>query len=358
MATTNEKLRDELVEYQVYLLRLAKRYSNGLNKSIDKTIPSTLEAINRTLERIEDMGGYVPNQAVTRELRELRKEVKGIRGSVIKMEEDIFYDDMVTLSRRTPLYTTRLINASLPAGYTVNKLISIPQAQATKNIVTFEQFNGRTLRQWFNSLSENDVNRIMTTVTDGLRNGLSNQEIARQIRGSRKTGYTDGILQTTRRGAEAITRTVTNGVTNSSRTLFAVQNKDIIVAEVYVATLDKRTTAICRSLDGERFAPGEGAIPPLHVNCRSTRVPVIDANITLIGTRPYKAEDIGSVPASTDYETWLKTRSAEFQNEVLGYTRAVEFRAGRLSLDSMVDKSGKLITLKELGLSIKRQTKR
>ncbi|MBD4209942.1 hypothetical protein GUH47_29065, partial [Xanthomonas citri pv. citri] len=56
----------------------------------------------------------------------------------------------------------------------------------------------------------------------------------------------------------------------------------------------------------------------------------------------------GTVPAKTTYQTWLKGQSVEFQNDVLGITRAKLFRDGGLQLDQFVNRAGDQINLKDL----------
>ena len=57
---------------------------------------------------------------------------------------------------------------------------------------------------------------------------------------------------------------------------------------------------------------------------------------------------IGEVPAQTNYPEFLKRQAVEFQEDVLGKTKATLFRKGDLSLDEYVDSVGNEITLKQL----------
>lgn len=79
-----------------------------------------------------------------------------------------------------------------------------------------------------------------------------------------------------------------------------------------VATLDNRTSAICSSMDGERFPmseyePGVTA-PPFHPNCRTTTVPAFDDEFD-VGERAAKDEDGKTyyVPANIKYDDWKKS---------------------------------------------------
>ena len=62
----------------------------------------------------------------------------------------------------------------------------------------------------------------------------------------------------------------------------------------------------------------------------------------------WAAENIGSVPAETTYEQFLRRQSASFQDDVLGPTKGKLFRRGKMSIDSFVDETGRSLTLEEL----------
>ena len=351
MATSNEKLRNRLIEHQTYLLRLSAFYGNEMIKAVDKSIPMLMAEINQLLEDIEDMGGYVPSAKINSRIRKFESATFALRSERFDDYQAFYTKEMGNLAVKEGLFTAKFIEGALPAGVTVK--LAQPGSQSINRLLKYENYDGRTLNKWFSDLKQADTNRIITAVRDGVRQGLSNQQIARTIRGTRKARFTDGILQTTRNQSMTIARTITNGIANGARQNFAKANSDIIEREIYVATLDSRTTLICASLDGESFPVGEGEIPPLHPNCRSLRVPVIKgANI--VGVRPFQAEVIGQVPAKVSFPEWLKDRPKKFQDDYLGPARAIEFRAGRLTLEKMVDQSGRPITLKELGLTVKR----
>jgi hypothetical protein len=59
-------------------------------------------------------------------------------------------------------------------------------------------------------------------------------------------------------------------------------------------------------------------------------------------------ENIGTVPASTTYEEWMRRQAPEFQDATLGPSRAEMFRNGDATLDQFVDAGGRTRTLSEL----------
>ncbi|URJ46387.3 minor capsid protein [Paenibacillus polymyxa] len=77
----------------------------------------------------------------------------------------------------------------------------------------------------------------------------------------------------------------------------------------FTATLDKRTSSICRHMDGEVFAVSEAEVgvnyPPLHAYCRSTTIPHYDDNVQERIARDEDGKN-QSVPGDMTYEQWEK----------------------------------------------------
>lgn len=80
-----------------------------------------------------------------------------------------------------------------------------------------------------------------------------------------------------------------------------------------VATLDSRTSEICRHMDGKHFKMSEWqtgvTAPPFHVNCRTATAPYFEEDLDLIGVRAARDEESGKtyyVPANMSYEEWKK----------------------------------------------------
>lgn len=84
----------------------------------------------------------------------------------------------------------------------------------------------------------------------------------------------------------------------------------------FFATLDKKTTQMCRSMDGEHFPMSEympgATAPPLHPRCRSITVPYFDDEYSDLfnngSMRTARNEDGKTyyVPAGMNYKEWEK----------------------------------------------------
>ncbi|MGO4952018.1 minor capsid protein [Paenibacillus sp. DRB1-1] len=77
----------------------------------------------------------------------------------------------------------------------------------------------------------------------------------------------------------------------------------------FTATLDKRTSSICRHMDGEVFGVSEAEVgvnyPPLHAYCRSTTIPHYEDNVQERVARDEDGKN-QAVPGDMTYSEWEK----------------------------------------------------
>ena len=144
-------------------------------------------------------------------------------------------------------------------------------------------------------------------------------------------------------------------------------NQDVTKRYRYVATLDSRTSPICRSLDGREFAYGKGPTPPQHFNCRSTTVPIIDYSGLGISRPPQtelrrpntafgpsRARRGDTVPSNQTYGEWLDKQPKEVKADVLGaskvpyFNRLTEKFGPTVAIRKFVSQDGSELTLEQL----------
>jgi hypothetical protein len=151
-----------------------------------------------------------------------------------------------------------------------------------------------------------------------------------------------------------VVRTAVNHVSTQARQSVHEANSKVIKGEKIVATLDGRTSPICRFQDGRVYKVGQGPRPPFHPNCRSTVVPVLkswrELGINLKeapkGTR---AAFGGDVPADVTYAQWWKKQSRAFKRDDIGPTRLKLIETGKLDdVNSFSNQRGRLLNLKQL----------
>lgn len=148
-------------------------------------------------------------------------------------------------------------------------------------------------------------------------------------------------------------RTIANTAIQHAHTCaaqeFYKENDDLIKEEEFSAILDNKTSSTCRALSGNRYPVGAGPMPPLHPNCRSQRLPILnDKFANLIITKPIGRSEWGE----ESYYEWLSRQPAKRQDLILGPTRGKLFRDGGLSPERFAQlqlhKNFKPMTLKDM----------
>ena len=373
--TVNEEFFDALVRHQIGLLRL----SSGITKDIHKLLDaSEQDMADQIRSRLRNHRG-LDNSASVRRLDILLRSRRATRLRSWRQVNDLWVSQLRELAKSEPAF----VDVALKTVSPVVLQTTLPSAALMDSIVRSRPFQGKTLSEWVKNISAADLDRIEGQIKTGMVQGESSQTIARRVVGTKALQGRDGATETTRRQATALTRTAINAIANQGKREFYKSNSVLFREELYVATLDSRTTNICMSLDGRRFPIGEGPYPPVHIQCRSLRVAVLDGDT--LGTRPARPfterqlvreftgkegtraglprgtkgkfdtfkrgrvrELTGRTPAKVDYQQWLGRQSAMFQDDVLGKTKGRLFRRGGLKLDKFVNRGGDGLTLKQL----------
>lgn len=320
MPTPAERLLDEAVRHRIAL----SRYSTA-------TVRKVLATLNRTdaalVDRIlrADNEGRDPAQ-----LERLLEEVRALQGDGWTVLRSRLTDDLHALAEVERDFSARLVRfGQQSAGAALST--NVPTTGQVVAAVNARPFQGRFLRDWLAEAEAGAAKRVRETLRQGFIEGRSVADLVREIRGTRALQYRDGVLEISRRGAEAMVRTaMTHTAAVSSRVTYEAMG---VAKAAFIAVLDARTTLTCAGLNGKTFPLDKFPYPPRHVNCRSTMVPVV------AGLEP--------IPVQS-YEEWLGRQSVETQDDILGATRARLWRAGSIKLDRFTDSKGKVLTLEQL----------
>lgn len=206
---------------------------------------------------------------------------------------------------------------------------------------------GITLDELLDAFSQAERKKITSAIRLAHHDGLPSAKLVQMIRGSRARNYQDGILQTTTRHAKTIAHTGTAIVASQAKQAVIADNADIIKGIKVIATLDLRTSGICRGLDGVFMPLDKARYPPYHFNCRSSFEIVYDGY-----TAPKQRASMDGVVKNQTYYEWLKDQPARYQDEVLGKTRAKLFRDGGMSVERFgalqLDKHFTPLTLEQM----------
>lgn len=341
---------DHAVDLRGYTQNVINRMLATLNraeKALFEKLVVQMQKVNPdafTMERLQGLVESVRRLQVDafRAMHDdLRRELKAFTAFEVDFEEGLLID-------RLDAFQVRVAKINAEEVYAA--------AQA-------RPFQGNLLKGFLDDIEASRARLIRRTIADGFVQHRTTDEIVRSLRGTRAKGYSDGLLDRSRRDVQSVVRTALSHYSAFAQQKVYDQNKDIIKGYTWVATLDSRTSLECAARDGleydRSFKPVGHTLPwgagpgLLHWNCRSRRSPIIkswrDMGVDIDEFRPdTRASLDGQVPAKINFEEWLKGQSIERQNEVLGVGKANLFRQGKLTLREMLDAKGKELTLDEL----------
>ncbi len=326
-----------------------------------------------TLVVVEDLQGLAELQSefVANELRralpiELRNQIRSVQIS------RQFAQSVATVDP-TAINVVSLSDDLQAAVAGAPQTFQLTAAQGT----TITLPNGKVLQKSFRGLAESQADLFAKTVRNGLLTGESTDQIARQLKGRLRFGQPGSLRQIAQAGGQAtsvannqvnaMVRTSINQVANEASQQVYKANQDVTKRYRYVATLDTRTSAICRALDGQEFDYGKGPVPPQHFNCRSTTVPIIDykglgfeppppsqlrrPNSAFKGARAARGQ---GVPDNETYGQWLDKQSKATKQDVLGkskvpyFNRLVNKYGATDAIRKFVSADGSELTLEQL----------
>lgn len=401
MANANDKLFDLALRHQIDL----RRFTVGELKRILRLLETIDAEVTKKLRR--DLVGLANGEPLSF-TPEQEKRLQAIFSDVALVREagwkQVTGETTKSLEELAAIEADVELKSIESASPVVLQLVGVEVSQL-RAVAVARPFHGKLLGGWFKELEQADRARLEQAVRLGLSQGENLDTIVRRVVGTKANNYKDGAMTISRRNAEAVVRTAINHTSNVAREEVWSRNADILVGLRVTATLDGRTSVLCRARDGqyapvgsnplppgvEQLSPS-GARPPFHINCRTTMVPVLGGEqilgerATVKDTRTSKQmakdfradakaqagdkwssmseaerrkaagrirdkwaqENIGHEPETTNYGGWLKKQPAAFQDEVLGQAKGKLFRNGGLELSQYIDRNGNELTLDQL----------
>ena len=354
--TTEQLVRAALAQHQHWLYRSSSAVSSEAAAIVRQLGADVASSIYDNLPELSDAEkqSLLSGRYTTRGLRDFRsslnKALSGFGGSLGELLERTG----VELAGYESSYAARLLGA-------VVKDINDPKLDPTGVYAEAKRqpVLGKIYDEWLQEIEDDARKRVFQNIRTGVANGSSTDEISRGIRGSKASGYTDGVLNVSKREADAIVRTTRTHVSNVAyeQTYAALGVKYLIVC----ATLDGRTSFYCASHDGTRYKLGtKFPRPPYHYHCRTVMMPDTDddgfekrtANTSFKSIGKMSDDEKDSVDYTIEdgknYKQWFAGQSDAFQRRWLGATRYDLYKSGKYSIDRFTDEYGRVYTIEEL----------
>jgi len=356
MESVNDWLMSESLRHQVALAKYSNATVMRIIKILNEADGRMFAELTRRLARM-DFATYSAER------------LESMLSSVRVLNTEAYAAAQMELSQELREFVAYEVD------YQRGVLLSVLPVEVSVATVTAEQayvaatakpFQGVLLRQVWPELDASKMRKVRQAIAQGYVENKTTDQIIRELRGTKAAKYADGIIQTTRRDAEAVVRTALSHMAGVAQDAVAEANNDLIKAVKWSSTLDLRTSEQCRIRDARLYTatthkPIGHKIPwlagpgRLHWRCRSAQVIMlksykelgIDVPEVVISGKTRASLD-GQIPAEVSYADWLKKQSKERQGEVLGATRAKLMRDGKLTLDSMYSQNGQYLSLAEL----------
>lgn len=272
-----------------------------INAAYDKALEDINKDINKIFFKLQsDSGlsigetkGLLNSKIPNKELDSIRARIHGIQDKELKkymmaqlnanayksrmtrleaLKESIYINTKlaadVEINKSTKLYTDNIEKAYYTNLFDIQKGLGVGFNVAQMPLGTIQEilknsWSGKhySKRIWHNTdvLAE----KLEEVITSGLMSGKSSRRMAQELQDM--TDYE-------KFACERIIRTETTYITNAAE---VESYKECGIDKViFIATLDLRTSSICRSMDGkvikvDKLRTGSN-LPPLHPYCRST----------------------------------------------------------------------------------------
>lgn len=374
----SDKVQDLSIVHAINLERLkADQVSTVLDILDDLGL-----SIQKQLEKIDPTG--VGPTYRSRRLAKLLKLVNATTTNHYKKAASANKSGLSGVAAASAKATQNIVNSSLGVslGATLPPTSTL-QALAGKVLV-----EGDTVGNYWSAQSAQVRGNFVRQMRMGIAGGEPLQQLIARVRGTKENNFSDGIMNATKKKAEALVRSSVAAVNNQAILNTYEANADLFNGYQWLATLDTRTSDICKARSGLTwdmdFQPvGHGIAwspPPAHFNCRSTVIGVLkpwsdlaDKPLPAVGAKTLKEElqkslearglspalissainktqksMDGYVAGDINFEDWLKGKSESFQKQILGEPKWELWKNGKISFVDLVDQKSNPRTVAEL----------
>ena len=324
-----------IAELEVARSLLHERIKNGLSKKVAKFYDDMIADLQAQILKKKNI-----TNNLTQTISDLKQSLK---------TPDL-RKDFLTLAQNEQ---DHLLDYNELAGIVL--FSSVLPESSIERLVDSAQLEGATVKAWNNGLNADQKKRLECELKIGVSLGETTPMLAQRIA---------HVLEKNKRDATAIALTGAGAIVSEIRQAFFEANDDVIKCYKYQATLDTRTSALCRAYDGltwdKDYKPIGHDLPfrkprvNTHFNCRSTIIPVTKSwdelgvdgmNDAPKGTR---SSMNGYVPQDMTFNDWLKTQSPETIEKTLGKGRAELFMQGKITMRDLITQQGRVLDLSEL----------
>jgi len=344
MVNANDEIFEKTLDQQLNSFRIEGDIRT-------KVLKDLLKMEKKIIKKIELIAPEQAENFTTRRLNRMLREVRKIIRTDYKDIDKKLGEELAELARieskRQGVILADSLDVELDTDFLpISKINSI-----YKNSL----IEGAPSSEWWSRQSSQLQRKFQDEMRVGILSGDTNAQLVRRVRGSKSFNFKNGIMQVSRRNAEALVRSSVQTSSNQARFEMMEANVNLIGSYRHVSTLDSRTSSVCIVRDGKRWKADTKEplghslpflIPPIHWNCRSSSVAEVKG--TRLPKDATRASDSGEVPANDNFEDFLSKKGKGYQDETLGKGKAELWRNGKITLNQLLDQQGNPLTLSQL----------
>lgn len=329
MPVTPRQLTDQATRHAVQV----EGYKNGAVKEYK----SLLKKMEKTV--LSELGMDITEW----NRRRLRKKLTAIAGAIKDTStpiDELFSKQIAELALFEAEFEVKsLNNVVVNVDFDLPSDNQIRAAVLSQPIQAVGPYQGQLLATMTEGWTASTIKRVNGAIRLGFANGTPTAQLVRDMQA------VGGAFELSAKELNNVVRTGLAHSANTARESVWRENSEVIVGYRIKATLDGKTTTLCRSIDeeGKIRKVGEDITPPLHINCRDFTEAVLDDRYSTLeegGTRFARDPATGKVetaPANQGYYSWLKTQPAKVQDSIVGPTRGLLLRNGGISAERFAE---------------------
>lgn len=366
MASKDQQLADELVTRSIDLLRFTA--------SERAKVFEILKRLEEDLVSLLIFDGNALTDATRAEKAQLLRQAQSIIEDYYEQISDREDVQLTGLARVEAKATAAALTDVMHGAIAVQ----LPPETYFKRLLDTTMIQKAPSADWWARQAGDTAFRFRNEVAYGLTQSETNAQIITRIRGratswsmvdgKRVYEYSGGVMQVSRNNAAALVQTSVQTVAAEARRATFEENGDILKGIRQISTLDSHTSTTCVAYSGAAWKLDKARTPiapttlpynggvPRHWNCRSIETPItksfrelgLDIDEPEESTR---SSSDGQIAAGMTMQEFLKRqekRGPKFVDDLLGDGRAELWRDGKITLQQLLDQSGRPLTLEQL----------
>lgn len=240
---------ESFISHQIWLQQNASHEVNEL-------APFIQQMRDEVKKKVRAFGDY---SRTRQNLEKLLKDLNAILSGITGAWETKLTEDLQALAKYEADWVAKTLQVAVKTEFVT------PSPEQVWSAIKFNPLDldhkPADFIALMSSWGATEINRLVMGVKSGFVQGLTTRHIIQNVVGA------GGLADVSQRNAATVVRTALNHVSTEAREMVYKKNSDIVKKYEIVATLDSRTSTICRFYDGQEYEVGKGPLPPFHPNC-------------------------------------------------------------------------------------------